>query len=110
MEGRKQLWTLLPFSQAGEQSTVYDLLVSLKMKGQDANAMVETIGHIASKMQTDRTATRAVLDFLELGKVSPGNYSTMMFLCDQLVEGIEEDGQLEGESVRTVRELLAVRE
>jgi len=50
MERRKALWALLPFGQAGSESTVYDLLVGLKMKGQDANSMVESINHIVSKM------------------------------------------------------------
>ena len=74
------------------------------MKGQDANSMVETINLIVGKMMTNNENTRIVLDFIELAKGSPKNYNTVMFLCDQLVEGLENSStSIDPHKLKTIR-------
>jgi hypothetical protein len=79
------------------------------MRGQDPTAIVETLEQILERMARSAEESRRVLAFLELSKMSSRNASTVLFISDQLVEGLEAQGGCR-EQPRLIQQLLGVRE
>ena len=89
---------------------MYDIFVSLKAEGQDADTMVESINQLIEMIEGRPKETKKLLGILELAKGRAKDYSKVLFICDQLIQGIEATSEIDTGKTKLIRELLAIRE
>jgi hypothetical protein len=109
MELRRRLLSHLSPSHSGEVLGIYELLVSLRMCGKDAERLVQTIKLIIGRVREDGENMQVVLRFIELAKQNKRNYNMNFFVCNQIIEDLEE-GEVGAEMAEVIKRLLIVRE
>lgn len=110
MEKRKKLSEFLSIGHDVNKYSMYDIFVSLKAEGQDADTMVESITQLIEMIEGRPKEMKKLLGILELAKGSAKDYSKVLFICDQLIQGIEATSEIDAGKTKLIRELLGIRE
>ena len=109
MDMRRKINSFFELKAEDKELSIYDLLVNLKISGQDAEIMVSTLHQIIKKVEANANQFRTIMKFIELAKEERRNYSMILFVSDQLISGLEELENINHDIVTAIRELLIVR-
>jgi hypothetical protein len=109
MDLRRRLLSHFSSKATPESLSIYELLVSLRMCGKDADLLVQTIRHIIARVHEEPSTLATVLKFVDLAKQNRKNYSMNFFVCNQMIEELEET-PVGADMQELVKRLLVIRE
>jgi thymidine kinase len=86
MDERRELLEELTISHSSFAVDIYELLVSLRVCGKDAEMLVRTIQQVAARVREEPHSLPVVLKYIELAKESKHNLQLNFFVCNQLIQ------------------------